>query len=571
MDLTWQQVIFAFMGGLGLFLFGIRTMSDALQSVAGDRMRTILEKGTRSPIRGVLTGTLVTGLIQSSSATTVLTVGLVNAELLTLRQAIGVIMGANIGTTVTAYLIGFDLEEYALPILAVGVLLFMFAQQKKIKSIGQALFGFGLLFFGLSIMGEGVQPLKDLPFFTNLMTSIDNNSLIGVAIGTLFTAIVQSSSATIGVLQELAYKGVVTYHQAVPILFGDNIGTTITALLAGIGASVAARRAALTHFMFNIVGTLIFLPLFIIGIFPKIVILVTNTFFTLIPGFAGNWDLLNIKLQIAQTHAVFNISNTLIHLPLVGLLALVVTKIIADRESGEGEPFKARYIDRRFLKNPSVALAQATRETLRMGELARQAFENAIEYFDNRSDALAKRGEELEETVDNMEREITDYVVLASEQSLSHEDSAQAFLILQSLNDVERIADLSESIIQVADYAAKHQVRFSGEAQDEMNEMVNLTRETLEVTLMALARKDRDLAAKVVINERRLDTMQVQYRKNHIRRLNERVCTGNNGAVFLDLLGNLERISDHCRNIVGYIFPETYGDKETVVPRGKFL
>lgn len=557
------------MGGLGLFLFGIRTMSDALQAVAGDRMRTILEKGTRSPIRGVLTGTLVTGLIQSSSATTVLTVGLVNAELLTLRQAIGVIMGANIGTTVTAYIIGFNLEEYALPILAVGVLLFMFARQKKVKSIGQALFGFGLLFFGLSIMGEGMQPLKNLPFFTDLMTSIDNNSLTGVAIGTFFTAIIQSSSATIGVLQELAYKGVITYHQAVPILFGDNVGTTITALLAGIGASVAARRAALTHFMFNIVGTLIFLPLFIIGIFPKIVIWVTNTFFTLIPGFA-NWDMLNIKLQIAQTHFVFNISNTLIHLPLVGLLAFVVTQIIADPEPGESEPFKARFIDRRFLKNPSVALAQATRETLRMGELARQAFENAIEYFDNRSEALAKRGEELEETIDNMEREITDYVVLASEQSLSHEDSAQAFLILQSLNDVERIADLSESIILVADYAAKHQVHFSGEAQDEMNEMVDLTRETLEVTLMALARKDRDLAAKVVINERRLDTMQAQYRKNHIRRLNERVCTGNNGAVFLDLLGNLERISDHCRNIVGYIFPEAYGDAEGAVPRGKF-
>ncbi|MGB4303553.1 MAG: Na/Pi cotransporter family protein, partial [Syntrophomonadaceae bacterium] len=284
MTVSWQAVLFAFLGGLGIFLFGLRTMSDGLQSVAGDRMRSILEKGTRNPVRGVFTGLIVTGLIQSSSATTVLTVGLVNAELLTLRQAIGVIMGANIGTTVTAYLIGFNLKDYALPILGVGALIFLFARKKKLKSIGQAIFGFGLLFFGLTIMGDGMKPLKDLSFFADLMSSIDNNALIGVIIGVVFTAIVQSSSATIGVLQELANQGAVTYLQAVPILFGDNIGTTITALLAGLGASVAARRAALTHFLFNLFGTLIFLPLFIVGFFPKMVIFITNTLFAIVPG-----------------------------------------------------------------------------------------------------------------------------------------------------------------------------------------------------------------------------------------------------------------------------------------------
>ncbi len=567
---TWQLMLFAFIGGLGLFLFGLRTMSEALQAVAGDRMRSILEKGTRNPIRGVLTGILVTGLIQSSSATTVLTVGLVNAELLTLRQAIGVIMGANIGTTVTVYLIGFNLQAYALPILGLGALLYMFAHKKKPKNIGQAIFGFGLIFFGLSVMGDGMKPLKDLAFFTDLMVSIDNNALIGVLIGTVFTSVVQASSATIGVLQELAYQGVVTYNQAIPILFGDNIGTTITALLAGLGASVAARRAALTHFMFNVIGTIIFLPLFVIGILPQMVEFVTNTMFYLVPGYMGTWATLGIKLQIAQTHAVFNISNTLIHLPLVAILAAIVTFLIPERETEDTGELKTRFIDHRFLNNPPVALAQATRETLRMGDLARQAFENAIEYFHTHEESLAERGVILEEAVNNLERYITDYVVMASEKHLSHEDSSQAYLILQSLNDIERIADLSENIIQGADYANKHQVKFSGEAEKELTAMVDLTRQALESALLAFERKDKVLAQKVIGYEKRLDEMQEQYRKGHIRRLNDRVCTGNNGAVFLDFIGHLERISDHCRNIAEYVLPEPIPEDDAV-HQGKFI
>lgn len=554
MNISLSQIIFSFLGGLGLFLFGLRFMSDGLQSVAGDKMRTILEQGTKNPIRGVLTGTLVTALIQSSSATTVMTVGLVNAQLLTLRQAIGVIMGANIGTTMTAYLIGFNIQDYALPIIGLGALIFLFAKNKRYKFIGQSLLGFGTLFFGLDIMGDGMKPLKDLPQFIDLMTSIENNSLIGVAIGTLTTMVVQSSSATIGVLQQLAYQGAVTYEQAVPILFGDNIGTTITAMLAALGTSVAARRTALTHVLFNVIGTIIFLPLFLVGVFKQIVVFFTNYLFILLPGF-GTWDTLNIKLQIAQTHAVFNISNTIIHLPFVAVLAFIVTKLIPDKQDLD-DPYRPIYIDKRLLKNPSVALSQAKRETLRMAYLAQQAFTNAIQYFNNREESLYKKGTDLEKAIDRLEREITDYVVLATRGQLSDEESNKAHIILQSLNDIERIADHCENIIEQSDYAAKHQVNFSGEARQEMDKIIDLTNNTLLLTYRALEKQDKTVAKKVIDYENRIDEMQKTFRKAHIRRLNEGVCNGNNGAVFLDILSNLERIGDHCCNIAEYVLAE---------------
>ena len=548
-------ILFSFIGGLGLFLFGLRFMSDGLQSVAGDRMRTILEKGTRNPIRGVLTGVLVTGIIQSSSATTVLAVGLVNAELLTLRQAIGVIMGANIGTTVTAYLIGFNLQAYSLPILGIGALMFLFSKVKRNQMIGQTLLGFGLLFFGLTIMGNGMTPLKDLSFFTSLMTSIDNNSLIGVAIGTFMTMVLQGSAATIGVLQQLAYQGAVTYHQAVPILFGDNIGTTITALLASIGTSLAARRTALSHTIFNVLGTMIFLPLFLIGVFDQIVVLFTNNLFVLLPGFTGTWEALNIKLQIAQTHAVFNISNTIIQLPFVAVLAWIVTRLIPGKAEAL-DPYRLKYIDRRFLNNPSMALAQAKRETLHMATMAFESFNNAIAYFNNPQEESLEKSRALESAIDRMEREITDYVVVASRKQLSTTESINANIILQSLNDIERIGDHCENIIEQAVYAQENQVHFSGEAQEEMQSIIGITKESLVLAYQALERHDITAARKVLPLEETMDELHNPYRKNHIRRLNEGICNGSNGAVFMDMLTNLERISDHCRNIAEYILEE---------------
>jgi phosphate:Na+ symporter len=550
-----SQILFSFVGGLGLFLFGLRFMSDGLQAVAGDRMRTILEKGTSSPIRGVFTGLLVTGLIQSSSATTVLTVGLVNAQMLTLRQAIGVIMGANIGTTVTVYLIGFNLQDYALPIVGLGALIYLFAKVKRTQMIGQTLFGFGVLFFGLNLMGTGMAPLKDVAFFTSLMTSIENNTIVGVAIGALITLVVQSSSAAIGVLQQLAYQGAITYQQAVPILFGDNIGTTITALLASIGTSVAARRTALTHTLFNVIGTMIFLPLFVMGYFEKLVALFTNYLFVFLPGFVGTWETLNIKLQIAQTHAVFNISNTMIQLPFVAVLACIVTQLIPGRDE-ELDPYRPKFIDRRFLSNPSLALAQAKRETLHMASMAFEAFNNAIDHFYNPREETLEKSIALEAGIDRLEREITDFVVVASRKQLSAAESVSANIILQSLNDIERIGDHCENIIEQADYAQKNQVNFSGEAKEEMQNIIEITKQSLILAYQTLEHHDVSAARQVLPLEEKIDELQENYRKNHIRRLNEGICNGSNGAVFLDMLTNLERIGDHCRNIAQYILEE---------------
>lgn len=554
-SMDWTSMLFNFLGGLGLFLFGIKAMSEGLQAVAGDRLRVILEKGTKTPLRGVLTGTLVTALIQSSSGTTVLTVGLVNAGLLSLRQAIGVIMGANIGTTITAYLIGFKLKKYALPIIALGVLFLFFFKNKRLNYIGQVLFGFGLLFYGMDVMGHGMKPLRNSPFFIDMMLNVEGNAFLGVAIGAVFTAIVQSSSATIGVLQELANQGVVSYNQAVPILFGDNIGTTVTALLAGIGASVAARRAAVTHFIFNIVGTIVFIPIFLTGYFTEIVQGFTNYIYVLIPGFEGAWETLNIEMQIAQTHGVFNVTNTLMQLPFIGVLATIVCKLIP----GEKEEFdtKPKYLEPRFFGNPSVALANAARETLRMGNIAGEAFDHATQFFFNRKEENRKKARQLEDGVDQLETEIIDYVLKASAgKEVTDELASRRHTILQVVGDLERVGDHSDNLVELTEFAMENKVKFSDKALLDLQHMFQEVKEVFALSLEALKTEDAQLAEKVVERDDVIDQLEKDLRKAHIARLNEGTCNGNNGAVYLDILSNLERIGDHSVNIAEYVLGE---------------
>lgn len=550
MDIT--LILFSFLGGLGLFLYGIKAMSDGLQAVAGDKLRVILEKGTSSPIRGVITGTLVTSLIQSSSGTTVIAVGLVNAGLLTLRQAIGVIMGANIGTTVTAYLIGFNLKEYALPIIAIGVFFLFFSKSKKLNYIGQVIFGFGLLFYGMEVMGHGMKPLRSSELFINLMTNVDNNSLLGVLIGTVFTGIVQSSSATIGILQELANQGAVTISQAVPILFGMNVGTTVTALLAAIGTSVAARRTALSHFMFNVLGTMIFLPLFLTGFFLIVVKFLTNMIYTLIPGIEGTWDSLNPMMQIAQIHGAFNISNTIILLPFVSVLATIVSRLIPSKD-GELD-LSPKYLEPRLLNNLPVALSNAKHELLRMGNIAFDTLGNSVEFFFTRKDENQKAARNCETIVDNLQKDIESYVVRAiSGKNLPAVLSQKSHTILQAVGDLERVGDHAENIVELADYATAHSLVFSEQALEDLEKLTERVKQILLLALEALEKEDKQLAKEVIEKDDLIDEMEKNLRKAHIARVNDRTCSGNVGAVYLDVLSNLERIGDHSVNIAGYV------------------
>ncbi|MDD2432584.1 MAG: Na/Pi cotransporter family protein [Clostridia bacterium] len=551
MAIDYQQMAFYALGGLAFFLFGVKYMSNALQNVAGDKLRSFLEKGTRTPVRGVLLGALVTAIIQSSSGTTVLTVGLVNSGLLTLRQAIGVIMGANIGTTVTAYLIGFKLEHYALPVLALGVFLLFFFKNKKVVNMGQVLFGLGMLFYGMETMGKGFSPLRNSEFFLNLMVNIEGRAILGVLVGAIFTALVQSSSATIGVLQELAYQGAITYGQAVPILFGDNIGTTITALLAAIGTSVAAKRTALSHCLFNLLGTMIFLPLFMFGIFPEMVRLFTNYICFLLPGFEGTWEVINVKMQLAQTHGVFNLSNTLIQLPFVSFLAAMVTRIIPGEDIVTR--FEPEYLEPRLLANPPVALGQVGREVIRMGILAKKSLEYAAAYFFTELKTEAEKAVQIEKVINNLQRKITDYIVKVSEEKLSEEDNNRAYTYVQAIIDIERVGDHTENIVELTEIRIEKNVVFSKNAMTDISEMFAKTLATYEQAVKCLEKHDPWLAQEVVKSDDTIDEMEKELRRTHIARLNEGTCSGEAGAIYLDILSNLERIGDHAVNIAQYV------------------
>jgi len=553
-NLNYQEILFYSTGGLALFLFGIKYMSDGLKSIAGKKMRVFLEKGTKTPLRGVLSGMITTALIQSSSATTVLTVGLVNSGLLNLRQAIGIIMGANIGTTITAYIIGFKLEHYSLPVATIGIVLLLFSKNKRINTFGQVLFGFGLLLYGMQTMGAGLKPLRNMPFFINAMSNIESHAWMGVLVGTVFTGIVQSSSATIGILQELAYQGAVTYKQAVPILFGDNIGTTVTALLAAIGASVAARRAALAHCLFNLIGTLIFLPLFMLGAFTEIVKLLTDYIYVLVPGFEGTWETLNIKMQIAQTHGVFNIINTIIQLPLVTVLASIVSRLVPGEDLIVA--FEPKYLEPRLLDNPSVALDQAGREVLRMGSIAKESLEHAVTYFFTGLENEAKMVDSLENVIDNLQKKITDYIVLVSEKKLSEEESEQAYIYIQAVNDIERVGDHTTNIMELTQYKNEQGINFSPEALLDMRKMIDKTAEIFEWAMQSMETNNLGLAKNVVKNDDIIDNMEKEFRRAHINRLNQGVCNGDAGAIYIDILSNLERIGDHSVNIAQYVLGE---------------
>lgn len=509
-------------------------MGDGLQKSAGDRLRDLLDKFTSNPFMGVLSGIVVTVLIQSSSGTTVLTVGLVNAGFMTFRQAIGVIMGANIGTTVTAFIIGLDIGEYALPILAVGCFLLFFFKSQKVNAIGQAIFGFGALFFGLELMSSGMSPLRSLETFHELTVSMSESSILGIVIGTVFTMIVQSSSATVGILQGLFSEGAIELKAAIPVLFGDNIGTTITAVLASIGASVAARRAAFTHVFFNLVGTIIFT--IILGWFTSYV------------TFLQTYLNLNPEMTIAFAHGSFNVANTIIQFPFIGAIAWLITKIVPGEDTII--EYNPQHLDPIFIQQSStLALDQAKAEIIRMGEYACKGLEETNSYAITKQKKHSDMAMQIEQALNNLDRHITSYLIKISVSTLSDQESAKHNVLMDVVRDIERIGDHFENIIELIDYKTSNKVMITEHAQEDLNHMFELTIVTVKQAIKALEQMDREEALAVIQKENQIDKMEREYRKKHIIRMNERLCDGAAGIVYVDILSNLERIGDHAVNI----------------------
>ena len=534
-------MIFQFLGGLGLFLFAIKFMGDGLQKAAGDRLREILDRFTTNPFMGVLVGIIVTILIQSSSGTTVITVGLVSAGFMTLRQAIGVIMGANIGTTVTAFIIGFDVGSYSYPIMALGAVLLFFFKKEKIQNVGQILFGFAGLFIGLEMMGDGMKPLRNWDAFVDLTLSFSDQPILGVVAGTVFTLIVQSSSATVGILQGLYAEGLMPLAGALPVLFGDNIGTTITAILASLAASVAARRAAAAHVLFNVIGTVIFmliLPLFIHYV-----------------EWISEVLSLDDKMQIAFAHGTFNIVNTLVQLPFVGVLAYIVTKLVPGEDASV--EYGAKYLDRTLIhQSASIALGQAKEEVVRMGEFSVKGLQESMDYLFTGDSKHANMTVQLEEAINNLDRVITDYLVELSRESFSESESKLHHSLFQNIRDIERVGDHFENLVELIQLKDTNRVKFSDEGNKELKEMYELVLDTVSLSILALDKQSKDFAREVLNKEDRIDELERVLRKRHIYRLNNGECTGSAGIIFADIVSNLERIGDHAVNIAESILEE---------------
>ena len=547
-----QKLIFGLMGGLGLFLFGMKIMSEGLQKIAGSRMRKILSALTSNRIVGTLVGIAVTAMIQSSSATTVMVVGFVNAGLMSLVQAIGVILGANIGTTVTAQLIAFKITKYALPAIGLGAGFKLFTKNKKWSYFGEILLGFGLLFFGLSVMKHAFDPLKTSDEFRQLFMIVGDNHLVGVMIGAILTMIVQSSSATIGITIALATSGILSFDASVALILGENIGTTITANLAAIGTNLAARRTAFAHFLFNSLGVcymLLFFPFFLNFISSMTpgdadFVIQTQDQVARMGGELGDKPF--IARHIANTHTMFNIVNTIIFLPLVGVLAKLSTLVIRGRE--EDIEFHLKYLDNRVLSTPPIALAQARSETKRMAQIAQEMVDETLLFLQDNDLKKIPGLEKKEDLTDVLQKEITDFLVKLSQKSITQETSQEVASMMNMVNDLERVGDHCENLWTLNQRKLDQKITFSEIAMNEISEISDLTREFLATIVQALGDKNTGIFDEAHRLEDGIDDIEERLRNNHIKRLNTGECTVNSGLIFIDMLHNFEKIGDHTYN-----------------------
>lgn len=545
--------ILSLIGGLALFLYGMDVMGSSLERLSGGRLERILEKLTSNPIKAVLLGAGITAIIQSSSATTVMLVGFVNSGIMKLSQAIGVIMGANIGTTVTSWILslsGIQGDNLFLqllkpssftPILAlIGIILLMSGKEDKKKDVGNILLGFSVLMFGMESMSDAVKPLADVPEFTGLLTRF-NNPLLGVLVGTILTAIIQSSSASVGILQALSVTGAFTYGSVIPIIMGQNIGTCVTAIISSIGANRAAKRTACVHLYFNVIGATVFLALYYL-----LNAIIGFDFADQTVGVAG----------IALIHSIFNIFTTVLLLPFTkGLekLAYLTLPETEEEKSAMAKEEDFPLLDSRFLSTPAFAIEQCRHLCRNMAEIARESMIDAMCLVEKYSAEQAERVEYLENLADKYDDSLSAYLTQLNSRDLNYTDSQNVSLLLQSIRDLERISDHAVNIMELARQMDKKKLEFSNKAREELQVYGNAVRDILERSTKAFENNDRRLALTVEPLEEVVNQLNKNVKKRHIKRLQKGKCTIELGLLLSDIATNYERVADHCSNLAVYL------------------
>ncbi len=537
------KILFGLIGGLALFLYGMNSMSDALQKAAGEKMKKILGFLTKNPVMGALAGALVTAVLQSSSATTVMTIGFVSANLMTLPQAISVIFGANIGTTMTAQLMAFKITDYIYPIIFAGFMMNFICKNEKMKNIGLAIFSFGLLFEGIEIMGTVMKPLATAPFFLEMMDKVKDIPVLGVILGAGMTLVVQSSSATIAVLQNFASQAgadgvhsVIGLTGAIPILLGDNIGTTITALLASIGQSKNAKRTAISHSIFNITGSIVFLT--VIPLFAKVV--------TIISPQGNEVDI--IARQIANAHTLFNVVCTLAWLPLIQLMVKIVTTIIPDGNETVKSTSQPQYLDEHVIDQPLVAMYLVSEETSRLGSSTvevLQKLKSALHHGKDSKQFAAFHN--MRKQVHDLQEEIADYITkMFSNASITEQQSEQLAGYLYVSNNLERISDRCRDIDHILKETSAMNKSFSMMASEQMDHSIDRVTDLLRKSMNAIQTGDRECAQEVILIRNVLRNEERKYHKSHLERVKSKECDPSLHVSYSTLLDNLERIADAC-------------------------
>lgn len=554
------EMLFKFVGGLGMFLYGMHVMADGLQKSAGGRMKQLLGILTNHRILGVLVGALVTAVIQSSSATTVMVVGFVNAGIISLTQAVGVIMGANIGTTITAWIVSLgqlgdaakvmNPSFYAPFLIGIGAFVILFSKKDKVKNAGEIIVGIGLLFEGLTFMSSSIAPYTDAPIFSQAFQIVGSNPFLGILIGIIVTAVLQSSSASVGILQTLALNGVVTTNAAIYITLGQNIGSCVTALISSAGTTRTAKRAACMHILFNIAGALLF------GTVGFIL-------FSIYPALAAH----NItSVEISVFHTFFNITCTLVMFPFANLLVKISGLIV--RENEKQDDFAeleakdavaaeiARHFDSRLLGQPSVAVETAKNEVIAMGNLALDNIKYAAEATQKNDQTMVDKVYEIEHKVDLYEKYLTDFLIKVNNLSITQEQHLLVKNLFHAIIDIERVSDHAENIAELAKYKIEHQIIFSEKGTQELNQLWDKVVHCFEEAVKARGTGSRQAIQNVLRIEDEVDDLEEELRNKHIERLSAGLCIPSNGVVFLDILSNLERMSDHANNIVDCIQEE---------------